>query len=63
MKTLRQRLVELRTQRRAHPPGGMGDDDDIGAVILCSCRAEPRASGSVCGSLQRRRRHEQYCEN
>ena len=60
MKTLRQRLVELRTQRRAHPPGGVRDDDDVGVFIRCSRRAEPRASGSVCGSLQRcyRREHE-----
>ena len=54
MKTLRQRLVELRTQRRAHPPGGVGDDDDVGAVILCSCRAEPRFYRWARGRLQRR---------
>ena len=60
MKTLRQRLVELRTQRRAHPSRSMGDDDDVGGVILCSCRAEPRFYSWARGSLQRcyRREHE-----
>ena len=60
MKTLRQRLVELRTQRRAHPPGGVGDDDDVGVFTRCSGRVEPRFYGWARGSLQRcyRREHE-----
>ena len=63
MKTLRQRLVELRAQRRAHPPGGVGDDDDVGGVVLCGCRAEPRFYGRARGSLQRRGSEEQCCED
>ena len=62
MKTLRQRLVELSTQRRAHAACRMGDDDDVGGVILCSGRAEPRFYGRARGSLQRCYRHEHGCE-
>ena len=59
MKTLRQRLVELRAQRRAHPPGGVGDDDDVGGVILSSRRVEPRFYSWTRGRLQRRGSEEQ----
>ena len=63
MKTLRQRLVELSTQRRAHAACRMGDDDDVGGVILCSGRAEPRFYSWARGSLQRCYGHEHGCED
>ena len=63
MKTLRQRLVQLGTQRRAHPSRGVSHDDDVGGVILCSCRVEPRFYGRARGSLQRRGSEEQYCKD
>ena len=63
MKTLRQRLVQLSAQRRAHPSRSMGDDDDVGVFIRCSRRAEPRFYGWARGSLQRRGSEEQCCED
>ncbi len=62
MKTLRQRLVQLGAQRRAHAARGVGDDDDVGGFILCSCRAEPRFYRWARGWLQRRGSEEQCCE-
>ena len=59
MKTLRQRLVQLSAETRAHPPGGVRDDDDVGVFIRCSRRAEPRFYGWARGSLQRRGSEEQ----
>ena len=63
MKTLRQRLVQLGTQRRAHPPRGVRDNDDVCLVICCSTSVEPRFYRWARGSLQRRGSEEQYCEN
>ena len=62
MKTLRQRLVQLSTQRRAHAAGGMGDDDDVGGVICCSTSVEARFHSWARGWLQRRG-SEQCCED
>ena len=59
MKTLRQRLVQLSAQRRAHAAGGVSHDDDVGVFTRCSRRAEPRFYGWARGSLQRRGSEEQ----
>ena len=59
MKTLRQRLVQLSTQRRAHPSGRVRDDDDVGIIIRCGRRVEPRFYSWARGSLQRRGSEEQ----
>ena len=63
MKTLRQRLVELRAQRRAHPSRGVRDDDDVGGVICCSIGVKPRFYRWARGSLQRRGSEEQCCQD
>ena len=62
MKTLRQRLVQLSTETRAHPPRGVGDDDDVGGVICCSIGVKPRFYSWARGWLQRRGSEEQCCE-
>ena len=62
MKTLRQRLVQLSAEARAHAAGGVGDDDDVGVFIRCGRRAEPRFYGRARWLEQRRGSEEQYCE-
>ena len=63
MKTLRQRLVQLSTETRAHPAGGMRDDDDVGIIIRCGRRVEPRFYRWARGWLQRRGSEEQCCQD
>ena len=63
MKTLRQRLVQLSAEARAHAAGGVGDDDDVCLVICCSTSVEPRFYRWARGWLQRRGSEEQCCED